>query len=152
MVQLNVDMKRENEIVPQYSFLTPGHNLLHTLIWGWTLLVHQANKQQNKNKKHTFHFQLEWIGILLLKNKKAFNRSTFCVWYLGWVDKVEGLVKAEVDESKQRCVEFCKCGHNSVVHICRVLRRAGTGVLTSHHKTIYRKTSASKILQNIWHC
>lgn len=48
------------------------------------------------------------------------NYSVY-VCYLRWVSKVEGLVEAEVDEAKQCGVELCKSGHDSVIHICRML-------------------------------
>lgn len=44
-----------------------------------------------------------------------------CVRYLGWVNQVEGLVEAKVDEAQQCGVELCESGHDSVIHICRVL-------------------------------
>lgn len=44
-----------------------------------------------------------------------------CLCYLWWITEVEGLIEAEVDKAKQCGVELCESGHDSVIHICRVL-------------------------------
>lgn len=44
------EKRKLTSLEPQYSFLIPGHNLLQTLIWDWSLLVHQANMEKKKDR------------------------------------------------------------------------------------------------------
>ena len=58
-----------------------------------------------------------------------------CVGYLGWVDQVEGLVEAEVDEPQKGCIHLCERGHDSVVHICGMLPERERAVRDTGHPT-----------------
>lgn len=48
-------------------------------------------------------------------------RACACMCYLRRVNEVEGLVESEVHEAKQCGVELCESGHDSVIHIRRML-------------------------------
>lgn len=74
--------KRENKLslVPQYSFLSPGHNLLQTLIWDWFLLVHQANTHPKKitDSIHNWN-ELEFCYCIILMHLKQAHSHVLCV-------------------------------------------------------------------------
>lgn len=63
----------------------------------WSIKLTRGKKERAIKFSMTTH--KNWPKVL-----REHIYTSLGVWYLGWVDEVKSLVKAEVDEAKQRCV------------------------------------------------